>query len=563
MTIEEHTLDHWWEHAVVYQVYVRSFADSNGDGIGDLDGLLTRIDYLAGLGVDAVWLCPVNPSPQRDHGYDVTDYFDIEPTFGTLETFDRFVTECGRHGLRVVMDIVPGHSSNQHPWFRAALAAPPGSDERARYWFADGRDGGPPNNWRAHFGGTSSSWTPVGDGQWYLGTFTPYQPDWNHQHPAVAQMFADALQFWFDRGVEGFRVDAVSIVGKAPGLPDQPVDEHGKRVDPNPYTVYRPEGHEVWREWRRVVDRYIAQHPGRDPYLVAEAYTPRRPDILAEYTRPDEFHQSFGFDLMLTPWHAGSMRRAITDAFGHIVGPGVWPTWALNNHDTQRIVTRLGRADATSESSWTGDNRFSSDAEVDVESGTRRARASVGLLLGLPGAVYLYMGEELGLPEVLDLPDEARQDPLFLGTNGTHIGRDGSRVPLPWTIGDAGNHGFSNTPSDRRAATSWLPQPAGWGSFSVEAQDGDDMSMLALYRTLIEARSRHLSSAGGEMIARDHDVILIRRGRALIACNVGTTPVEVGEATGMTPVAGTTAGWCPNGVIVDPESTVWWTSGSR
>lgn len=551
--------EHWWEHAVVYQIYVRSFADADGDGIGDLEGLRSRLDYLAGLGVDAVWLCPINPSPQRDHGYDVSDYFDVEPDYGTLETFDQFVAEAALRGLRVVLDIVPGHSSDQHPWFQAARAAPAGSDERARYWFADGRGDDhqePPNNWRAHFGGRASSWTPVGDGQWYLGSFTPYQPDWNHHHPAVQEMFTEALRFWFDRGVEGFRVDAVSIVGKAPGLPDQPLDDRGNPVEPNPYLSFRPEGHEVWRHWRRVVDEYIADHPGRDPYLVAEAYTPRRPDLLAEYTRPDEFHQSFGFDLMLTPWHAGLMRTAIIEALGHASRPGLWPTWVLNNHDTQRIVTRLGREDATEEASWTGDNRFSSDAEVDLAAGTRRARASIGLLLGLPGAVYLYMGEELGLPEWLDMPDEARQDPLFHGTGGEHLGRDGSRVPMPWTIEPADHHGFSDS-RHGDPAPSWLPQPDGWGQYSVEAQDGDDASMLSLYRRLIAARRDHLGNAMGVHVDRRDEIVLVERGSYLVACNVAAEPVELAEAAGRTAVVWTSP-TAPAGPTMPPESTVWW-----
>ena len=464
-------------------MYVRSFADGDGDGIGDLAGLRSRLDHIASLGVDAIWLCPISPSPQRDHGYDVADYFDVDPLFGDLTSPGRAVADAHHRGVRVLMDMVPNHCSDEHPWFRAAVASPPGSEERARFWFRDGRDGGPPNNWPAVFGG--SVWAPVGgdDPQWYLGTFTPYQPDFDHRHPAVEAMFSDALRFWFDRGVDGFRVDAVWPVGKDPDLPDCPPLRPGEF---NPYTRFRPEGHEVWRRWRRVVDAYMAEHPERDVMLVAEAYAPRRPDLIAEYTRPDEFHQCFAFDLLLSPWHAGSMRRAISEAFEHVRGQGAWPTFALNNHDTQRIVTRLGRQGITEAAAWTGSNLRYADGPVDIALGTVRARAAAGLLLAMPGAVYLYQGEELGLPEVLDLPDDAREDPVFARTGGALIGRDGCRVPLPWTAAD-------------RAAASWLPQPDWWNTYAVDAQDADDV----LDAGAVPAADRGTSGALG-----------VRRGRA-------------------------------------------------
>ncbi len=467
----------WWEHAVVYQIYVRSFRDADGDGVGDLAGVIERLDHIAALGVDAIWLNPVYPSPQHDHGYDVSDYFEIDRAYGDLATFDRLVAAAHERGLRVLMDIVPNHCSDQHPWFQAALHGPPGSDERARFYFRDGGDGGgAPNNWKAVFGG--SVWTAVGgdDHQWYLGTFTPYQPDFDHEHPAVDAMFTDALRFWFDRGVDGFRVDAVWPVGKDPALPDAPPLAPGEF---NPYTRFRPEGHAVWRRWRRVLDDYMAEHPGRDVMMVAEAYAPRRPDLMAEYTRPDEFHQCFAFDLLLSPWHGPSMRRAIQDAFDHVRAQGSWPTFALNNHDCQRIVTRLGHADSTDPASWTGDNLRHPQGTLDLAAGTRRARAAAGLLLALPGAVYLYQGEELGLPEVLDLPDEAREDPLFARTGGRQLGRDGCRIPMPWTADPAGAHGFSSLPAHREP---WLPLPADWGEHAADLQDGEPASMLTLYR---------------------------------------------------------------------------------
>ena len=542
----------WWQRAVVYQVYVRSFADADGDGVGDLEGLRRRLGHVAALGADAVWLCPVYPSPQRDHGYDVADYIGIDAVYGDLAAFDRLVATAREHGLRVLMDVVPNHCSDQHPWFQEALAAAPGSDERARFWFRDGRDG-PPNNWPAVFGG--SVWTPVGgdDPQWYLGTFTPYQPDFDHRHPAVDAMFADVLRFWFDRGVDGFRVDAVWPVGKDPALPDVGPLRPGEF---NAATRFRPEGHEVWRHWRRVIDAYMAEHPERDVMMIAEAYAPRRPDLMAEYTRPDEFHQCFAFDLLLTPWHGPSMRRAIVEAFDHVRPNGTWPTFTLNNHDCQRIVTRLGHEHSTDAEAWTGDNLRPPEGDVDLVAGTRRARAAAGLLLAMPGAVYLYQGEELGLPEVLEMPDAARQDPVFAGTGGLRKGRDGCRVPLPWTSSPAGSHGFSLT-GDRPAAP-WLPQPEGWGRYAADRQDRDGSSMLALYRRLIAARRSHLAVDEAELVDEHDDLVVLRRGRVLVACNTGRQPRDVAAAAGLTPLL--TTGERPAGAVVPADTTVWFTS---
>jgi alpha-glucosidase len=544
------TTEHWWRQAVVYQVYVRSFADADGDGIGDLDGLRARLGHIASLGVDAIWLCPIYPSPQRDHGYDVADYVGVEPAYGDLDAFDRLVADARQLGIRTLLDIVPNHCSDQHPWFQAARRAAPGSDERARFWFRPGRDGGaPPNNWAAAFGG--SVWTAVGgdDPEWYLGTFTPYQPDFDHRHPAVDAMFHDTLRFWFDRGVDGFRVDAVWPVGKDPDLPDCPPLRPGEF---NPHTRFRPDGHEVWRRWRTVVDDYMADHPDRDLMLVAEAYTPRRPDILAEYTRPDEFHQCFAFDLLLAPWHGDSMRTAVAEAFAIGVAQGNWPTLTLNNHDTQRTVTRYGREANTVPEAWTGDNQHYPPGPVDLAVGTRRARAAAGLLLGMPGAVYLYMGEELGLPEVLDLPDSAREDPVFFRTGGAQIGRDGCRIPMPWTASPDGAHGFS---PDGTSAPPWMPPPDGWGDYAAERQESDPDSVLALYRRLIAARRELLGSAGGELLEEHHDLVAVRRGDVVVACNVGRAPVRCLAAAGLTAVLSTAED--PAGDVVPPDATVW------
>lgn len=529
----------WWRDAVVYQVYVRSFADANGDGIGDLPGITGRLDHLRSLGVDAIWLTPCYPSPQLDHGYDVADYFDIDPMFGDLAAFDELVAQARARGIKVLMDVVPNHCSSQHAWFRAALAAAPGSPERACFFFRDGRgEHGelPPNNWKAVFGGPA--WTRVVEadgtpGQWYLHTFTPWQPDFDWDCPAVVDMFDRMLTFWFDRGVEGFRIDAVTVAGKAPGLPDAPDVAAGTAETDvwahNPYSVFWPSAHEHWRHWRGLIDAYEEAHPGRRLVTVSEAYTPERPDLLLQYVRPDEFHQSFCFDLMLAPWTAASARHAIADVYDTLTAAGAALTWTLNNHDTQRAVTRYGRANAADPASWTGNNLVYIEAPVDEALGRRRSRAAIALAAALPGALYLFQGEELGLPEVLDLPAAARQDPIFIRTEGREIGRDGCRVPLPWTPDASTSYGFSSSPS-----TPWLPQPESWAAVSALAQETDPASMLVWYRTVLRHR-RELSLGGAPIewldAGRD-DVLALRRGPLTVVVNFGTEPCALRSVIG-------------------------------
>ncbi len=532
------TTSPWWLDAVVYQVYVRSFADADGDGIGDLAGITARLDHLESLGVDAVWLTPCYPSPQLDHGYDVADYFDIEPAYGDLAAFDRLIAEARQRSIRVLMDVVPNHCSAEHEWFGAALQADPGSPERARFYFRDGRgERGelPPNNWSAVFGGPA--WSRVAErdgapGQWYLHTFTPWQPDFDWSCPDVVEMFDSMLTFWFDRGVEGFRVDAVTIVGKAPGLPDAPDVPEGTAENDvwthNPYSVFWPTAHDIWRHWRRLIDRYEATHAGRSLVTVSEAYTPDRPDLLLDYVNPREFHQSFCFDLMLAPWRADTLRATIEPVYDTLTAAGAPLTWTINNHDTQRAVTRYGRADATELSSWTKNNLVYTGTPVDLALGTTRARAAIALVAALPGSLYLYQGEELGLPEVLDLPAAARQDPMFVRTEGREIGRDGCRVPLPWTDDATTSFGFSA--GSMPSSPSWLPQPADWGTHSVETQEHDPESMLALYRRVLRARGSRLDAeAGLSFVDGVHpDLLAFRRGEVTVVLNVGDTEIELG-----------------------------------
>ncbi|CAB4578960.1 MAG: alpha-glucosidase [Actinobacteria bacterium] len=538
----------WWRDAVVYQVYVRSFADGDGDGIGDLAGITSRLDHLEALGVDAIWLTPCYPSPQLDHGYDVADYFGIDPAYGDLAAFDRLVAEARRRSIRVLMDVVPNHCSSEHPWFRAALASPPGSPERARFFFRDGRgsDGElPPNNWRSVFGG--STWTRVTEadgspGQWYLHTFSPWQPDLDWSCPDVVAMFRSMLTFWFDRGVDGFRVDAVAVVGKAAELPDAPPVPEGTAENDvwahNPYTVFWPTAHDHWRDWRRLIDEYEAAHPGRELVTVSEAYTPDRPDLLLQYVGPDQFHQSFCFDLMLAPWRVDTLRVTIEPVAATLTAAGAPLTWTLNNHDTQRGVTRYGRADATEMSSWTKNNLVYTGAPVDLEVGTRRARAAITLAAALPGSLYLFQGEELGLPEVLDLPASARQDPIFFRTEGRETGRDGCRVPLPWSTDAATSFGFSSASvgADAPAAAPWMPQPDDWGAYSVAAQQDDPGSVLSMYRSLLRARRSLLDPDAplewpelGAHAGPHPELLVLRRGTVTVVVNVGAVDLAVAE----------------------------------
>jgi alpha-glucosidase len=522
----------WWTNAVVYQLYPRSFADSNGDGRGDLEGVRQHLDHLRDLGVEAIWLTPCFPSPQRDHGYDVADYFDIEPTYGALEDFDRLVADAKERSIRILLDVVPNHCSSDHAWFQAALKAAPGSPERARYWFRDGKgpDGSePPNNWRAIFGG--SAWTRVIEadgtpGQWYLHTFSPWQPDFNWYNADVVDYFDRMLVFWFDRGVEGFRVDAVPVLGKHPDLPDMAAVPPGltdaQAWHHNIYGYFYETGHDVWKHWRTVIDEYERSHPGRHLVTISESYG--KPDVVLELLKGDEFHQSFAFDLMLITWMAAPMRKAITDSIDMLAAVGGTPAWTLNNHDTQRIVTRLGRLNATDPAAFTGSNLVYVDAPIDLDLGRRRARAAITLAAALPGALYLYQGEELGLEEYLDMPDDAREDPLFIRTDGKERGRDGCRVPLPWTADATTSFGFSPV-----AVQPWLPQPQDWGDLSVEEQAGDPQSMLSWYRTLLA----HRPLLSGDLVwvdVAESNCLAFERNGALVVANVGATTVELSAA---------------------------------
>jgi alpha-glucosidase len=537
----------WWRGAVTYQLYIRSFADGNGDGLGDLAGIRQRLPYIASLGVDAIWINPWYPSPQADGGYDVADYRDIHPPFGTLGEAEALIREAHDLGLRVILDIVPNHTSDEHPWFAAALAAGPGSPERDRYIFRPGTgpDGGtPPNDWLAVFGG--SAWQRVAepDGrprEWYLHLFDPKQPDLNWDNPQVRAEFLDILRFWFDRGADGFRIDVAHGLIKQKDLPDVGHDAEHVLTPPDradhPHWD-RPEVHDVYREWRELADSY---DPPR--VFVAEAWV-SSPERLAAYLRPGELHTAFDFDFVRAPWDAAELRRTASSSLAAHEGVGAPVMWVLSNHDIVRHVSRLGRTPVP------GRNPLNvGHGRVDVELGRRRARAAILLELALPGGVYLYQGEELGLEEVEDLPDELLQDPTWERSGHTERGRDGCRVPLPWSASGP-SLGFGT-------AQPWLPQPTSWAQLSVEAEESDPASMLQLYQRALELRHELPALGAGpgddvEWLDLREDVLAFRREPGFTCVvNTGSVPAPLPQGDVLLSSGPLTDGELP------PDTAVW------
>ncbi|GAA1689458.1 glycoside hydrolase family 13 protein [Streptomyces yatensis] len=530
----------WWRDAVIYQVYVRSFADSDGDGIGDLRGARERLPHLAGLGVDAVWLTPFYASPQADGGYDVADYRTVDPLFGTLGDADDLVRTAHELGLKVIVDVVPNHSSDQHPWFREALADRPGGAARTRYHFRGGRGTHgelPPNDWESVFGGPA--WTRTTDpdgtpGEWYLHLFAPEQPDLNWDSPEVRAEFDSVLRFWLDLGVDGFRIDVAHGMVKAAGLPDIGRTEQAKLIGSQVLPFFDQDGvHEIHRSWRRLLDSY----PG-DRIGVAEAWAPTS-ERLALYVRPDELHQAFNFQFLKCPWDAAAMRQVIDESLAATGSVGAPTTWVLSNHDVVRHTTRY--------------------ADGGPERGLARARAAALLTLALPGSSYLYQGEELGLPEVTDLPDELRQDPAFFrtspdgedGQNGQDGFRDGCRVPLPWTRSGE-SYGFG-------PGGSWLPQPDDWSGLSVEAQTGDPGSTLELYRGALALRRELPGLGDGPMSWLKAPAGVLALSRPGLVCTLNTLGEEVElPVPGRALLSSAPLSYGAGTVRIPPDSCAWW-----
>ncbi|GHJ38083.1 glycoside hydrolase family 13 protein [Streptomyces sp. TS71-3] len=552
----------WWRDAVIYQVYPRSFADSNADGMGDLEGVRSRLPYLRELGVDAVWLSPFYASPQADAGYDVADYRAVDPMFGTLPDADALIRDAHALGLRVIVDIVPNHSSDRHEWFRRALAHGPGSPLRERYHFRPGKGAHgelPPNDWESIFGGPA--WTRVTEpdgtpGEWYLHLFAPEQPDLNWDHPAVDDEFRSILRFWLDMGVDGFRVDVAHGLVKAPGLPDLGVHDQLKLLGNDAMPFFDQDGvHEIYRSWRRILDEYREEGPRARPRIfVAEAWTPTI-ERAANYVRPDELHQAFNFQYLSAYWDAAGLREIIDRSLDAVRPVGAPATWVLSNHDVTRHTTRYANPPGLGTQLRTAG---------DPATGLRRARAATLLMLALPGSAYLYQGEELGLPDVVDLPDEARQDPSFFRAAGQDGFRDGCRVPIPWTA-DGPSYGFG-------AGGSWLPQPQGWGSLSVQAQTGVAGSTLELYRAALAARRAHPALGAGdavEWLDGPEGTLAFRRtpggsGGTGFVCTANTTgaPVRV-PAHGRLLLSSSTGGIAvsEDGTALLPaDTTAWWTT---
>jgi alpha-glucosidase len=524
--------DGWWRSAVVHQVYPRSFADGDGDGIGDLIGARQRLAHVADLGADAVWFSPFYVSPGADGGYDVADYRDVDLQYGTLADAEELVWTAHDLGLRILLDLVPNHSSDRHARFQAALAAGAGSPERAWYHFADGRgpDGDlPPNDWQSLFSGPA--WTRVHEpdgtpGQWYLHLFDAAQPDWNWDSEQVRAEFDDVLRFWLERGVDGFRVDVAHGLVKAPGLPSWPYPSIGAMArpadGPQPPMWDQPGLADVYRRWRAVLQEY-QDRDGVERVLVGEAWL--RPERLVRLLEPGVLHQAFEFGYLQCDWNAAALQATAQQALRSTGSVGAPVTWVLSNHDVVRHTTRLGSLE--------------------------RARAATALLLALPGSVYLYQGEELGLPEVTDLPDEVRTDPVFHRSGGAVAGRDGSRVPLPW---EADRPAFGFSPSGR----SWLPQPTGFSELAVDAQRGVEGSTLEFYRSALALRRDLGLGEVADVGWRDapEGALRLERGDCTVLVNTTGAPVEFSDLRSAQLLLSSAEKHAEPGVL-SPDSTQW------
>lgn len=578
MQTSSSTAREWWASAVIYQIYPRSFADGNNDGMGDIKGITGRLQYLADLGVDAVWLSPFYRSPQADAGYDVADYRDVDPLFGTLADFDEMLERAHQLGLKVIVDLVPNHTSDEHVWFQEALASGPGSAARARYMFREGKgaDGSlPPNNWKSIFGGPA--WTRLPDGQWYLHLFDTKQPDLNWENEEVWAEMRSVLRFWLDRGVDGFRVDVAHGLVKDPALPDwegQAAMVEGQDAAPHAATteaanvpealpgseeVHVPKPvmdtaspffdqdgvHEVYRDWHKVLAEY-----GPDRMMVAEAWV-EPAERLIRYVRPDEMQQAFNFDYLLAGWDARQMSKVIESSLEASASVGAPTTWVLSNHDTVRHPSRFGLADPTTFPKGIAKE----DEQPEFELGLARGRAATLITLALPGSAYVYQGEELGLPEHTTLDAEFRQDPTFFRTKGVEKGRDGCRVPLPW-YADAPSFGFSGPGSD--AAAAWLPQPESYRQLAADVQQGQADSTLELYRRAMRLRKEHALGSGSIAWSSLHNpaegVLSFTNGPVLVLANMGAGKVELPEGY-LLLLASSTEGIRDGGLT--PNSAAW------
>ncbi|MET8183249.1 alpha-amylase family glycosyl hydrolase [Streptomyces sp. NPDC005336] len=520
----------WWRHAVCYEIHPRSFADSNGDGIGDLPGVTAHLDHLRHLGVDALWLTPCYPSPLADGGYDIADHAAIAPDLGTLDDFDTLTRRAHTLGMRLIIDLVPNHTSDTHPWFREALGSAPDSASRDRYVFRPGKgpDGTlPPNDWQSAFGGPA--WTRVSDGDWYLHLHAPQQPDLNWRNSEVRSAFTDVLRFWLGHGTDGFRVDVAHALFKAEGLPDAGPGQHQDPLRNHLMPYYdQEELHPLYRDWRTLLNTHPARPDACSPddrVLVAECAV-FAPERLARYVRPDEMHQTFNFAFLEAPWQARALRQVIDGSLATSGSVDAPVTWVLSSHDAIRPVTRFG-------------------SEL-------RARSATLLMLALPGAVYLYQGEELALPQA-HIPDDRIRDPLWERSGHTDRGRDGARSPIPWS-GSAPPYSFTAASPDQ----CWLPQPPDWADHCVDAQRGDPRSCLALYRQALRLRRKYPATAQAPLrwhSAPHAPYLAFQRGALACVVNLGPDPLPLATlglpghpVLSSTPLTGDT---------LPPDAAVW------
>ncbi|GAA1336738.1 glycoside hydrolase family 13 protein [Arthrobacter roseus] len=542
-------LNQWWADAVIYQIYPRSFSDADSNGVGDLQGVRRQLPYLEQLGVDAIWLSPFYLSPQADAGYDVADYRVVDPLFGDMNDFDGMLADAHSMGIRVIVDLVPNHTSDNHEWFREALTAAPGSEARERYMFRDGSgENGelPPNNWQSIFGG--DAWTQVDDDQWYLHLFDTRQPDLNWENPEVREEMESVLRFWLDRGVDGFRIDVAHGLIKADGLPDW--DTKSSMVEGSGNTKAPPyfdqdEVHEIYRSWNKVLSAYDG-----DRMLVAEAWV-EPAERLFRYVRPDEMQQAFNFGFLLAGWDAARMASSVEESLeeaGKVRAPA---TWVLSNHDTVRHSTRYGLLDPTTFPKGIS----AANEQPDEDLGLARGRAAALTMLALPGSAYIYQGDELGLPEHTTLDASVRQDPAFLRTNGEEIGRDGCRVPIPWTA-DAPGYGFSAGAPD--SVSPWLPQPDSFARYAADQQVGVEGSTHDLYRKALSVRAERKLGQGTltwtNVHAPSDGVLSYRNGGLTVLVNTGTDAVELPQGAGVVLVSQPDA--ISNGSL-QPNGAVW------
>ena len=507
-----------WSTAVVYQIYPRSFADSNGDGIGDLPGITSRVPYLRSLAVNAVWLSPFYPSALADGGYDIDDHRDVDPRLGSLGDFDAMVSALHAANIKVIVDIVPNHTSNRHPWFVQALAAGSDAPERDRYLFRDGlgSDGEfPPNDWESLFGG--SAWAPAGDGQWYLHLFAAEQPDLNWENEDVRADFGDTLRFWADRGVDGFRIDVAHGLRKDLSELHRPWGEIADlmREDGSHPLWDRDDVHEIYADWRRIFNSY---EPPR--YAVAEADV--HPARRARYASADSLGNAFNFDMQDADWRADDYRRVINNGLADMINNGSTTSWLLGCHDIARVATRYGLPREEDRPAFQVARAWlmtdGTTPQLDRELGERRARAAIMILLALPGSTYIYQGDELGLHEVAELPREVLEDPMA-SRSTTEKGRDGCRVPLPWSLAGP-SYGFG-------ARTARLPQPDWFGAYAVSVQEADPHSTLNLYRLAVALRGHLFAGNDLGWVDSEPSVLHLSRGGVRCVTNFGADPASL------------------------------------